>query len=79
MTYALEAYLSAPCEAMMGDRALGRRGLMRIAISLLIVACLAGCVAGSNVSHEDSPGAVKRDAGPVLCKDGSTPPCNDRG
>jgi hypothetical protein len=52
---------------------------VKIAISLLIAACLAGCVAGSNVSHEDSPGAVKRDAGPVLCKDGSTPPCNDRG
>ena len=52
---------------------------MRIAISLLIAAWLAGCVAGGNVSHEDSPGAVKRDAGPVLCKDGSTPPCNDRG
>ncbi|GAC1478136.1 MAG: hypothetical protein NVS1B6_19550 [Steroidobacteraceae bacterium] len=51
---------------------------MKIAMSLLLAACLAGCVAGSNVSHEDSPAAVKRDAGPALCKDGSTPPCNDR-
>jgi hypothetical protein len=59
--------------------ALKRDGTMKVLISLLIGACLtAGCVAGSNVTHEDSPGAVKRDAGPALCRDGSTPPCNDR-
>ena len=54
---------------------------MKVVFSLLIGACLAaaGCVAGSNVTHEDSPGAVKRDAGPALCRDGSIPPCNDRG
>ena len=52
---------------------------MKLLISLLIgVSLAAGCVAGSNVSHEDSLGAVKRDAGPALCRDGSTPPCNDR-
>ncbi len=53
---------------------------MKTVISLLIAASLAcGCVAGSTISHEDSPGATKRDAGPALCRDGSTPPCNDRG
>jgi len=47
--------------------------------SFLLTTCLmGGCVAGSNVSHEDSPGATKRDSGPALCRDGSTPPCNDR-
>jgi hypothetical protein len=45
---------------------------------LLIAYLMAGCVAGSNISHEDSPGATKRDSGPALCRDGSTPPCNDR-
>jgi hypothetical protein len=45
---------------------------------LLIAYLMAGCVAGSTVSHEDSPGATKRDSGPALCRDGSTPPCNDR-
>jgi hypothetical protein len=45
---------------------------------LLIAYLMVGCVAGSNVSHEDSPGATKRDSGPALCRDGSTPPCNDR-
>ena len=53
---------------------------MKSVISLFIVAFLmCGCVAGSNISHEDSPAATKRDAGPALCRDGSTPPCNDRG
>ena len=52
---------------------------MKIVITLLIAACLAsGCAAGSNISHEDSPAAVKRDQGPVLCRDGTIPPCNDR-
>jgi hypothetical protein len=53
---------------------------MKSVISFFIVAFLmCGCVAGSNISHEDSPAATKRDAGPALCRDGSTPPCNDRG
>jgi hypothetical protein len=52
---------------------------MKTVLTLLIAAFLTiGCVAGSNISHEDSPGATKRDAGPALCRDGSTPPCNDR-
>jgi hypothetical protein len=52
---------------------------MKAIVSLLVVAWLAaGCMTGGNVTHEDSPGAVKRDAGPALCRDGSTPPCNDR-
>jgi hypothetical protein len=45
---------------------------------LLTTSLMVGCVAGGNVSHEDSPGATKRDSGPALCRDGSTPPCNDR-
>jgi hypothetical protein len=52
---------------------------MKTILSLFIVTLLAcGCVAGSTISHEDSPAATKRDAGPMLCRDGSTPPCNDR-
>ena len=45
---------------------------------LLVVFVMTGCVSGGNVTHEDSPGATKRDSGPALCRDGSTPPCNDR-
>jgi hypothetical protein len=53
---------------------------MKTVITLLIAASLAcGCVAGSNMTHEDSPAATKRDQGPALCRDGTTPPCNDRG
>jgi hypothetical protein len=37
-----------------------------------------GCVAGDTVSHEDDPGAVKRDGGPDLCRDGTAPPCTPR-
>src|ERR1700704_5942306 len=45
-------------------------------ICLLMAAILtSGCVAGSNVTHEDSPAAVKRDEGPALCRDGTVPPC----
>jgi hypothetical protein len=52
---------------------------MKVIVSFVIAACLiSGCVAGSNISHEDSPAAVKRDAGPALCRDGSIPPCNPR-
>jgi hypothetical protein len=52
---------------------------MRIFASLFIAAYLLyACASGSNISHEDSPGATKRDSGPALCRDGSTPPCNDR-
>jgi hypothetical protein len=52
---------------------------MKTVLTLLFAAFLTiGCTAGSNISHEDSPGATKRDAGPALCRDGSTPPCNDR-
>lgn len=45
---------------------------------LLVTFLMTGCVSGGNVTHEDSPGATKRDSGPALCRDGSTPPCNDR-
>ena len=52
---------------------------MKSVISLVIDACLlSGCVAGSLMTHEDSPAAVKRDEGPALCRDGTTPPCNIR-
>ena len=50
----------------------------RVGSLLLIGYLMVGCVMGSGVSHEDSPGATKRDSGPALCRDGSTPPCNDR-
>jgi hypothetical protein len=52
---------------------------LKSVISLLIAACLvSGCVAGSNMTHEDSPAAVKRSEGPALCRDGTVPPCNSR-
>jgi hypothetical protein len=57
------------------------KNLVRVPLlgSIMLIAYLmVGCVAGSNISHEDSPGATKRDSGPALCRDGSTPPCNDR-
>jgi hypothetical protein len=52
---------------------------MKTIASFIVVACLmSACVSGSTISHEDSPAATKPDAGPMLCRDGSTPPCNDR-
>jgi PBP1b-binding outer membrane lipoprotein LpoB len=52
---------------------------MKIIASVLAAACLlSGCVSGTNVAHEDSPGMQQRDQGPALCHDGSTPPCNTR-
>jgi hypothetical protein len=51
---------------------------MRKFASFFIAAYLMyGCASG-HVPHEDSPGATKGDSGPALCRDGSTPPCNDR-
>ena len=46
----------------------------------VMAACwlLSACVAGSTVSHDDDPGAVKRDSGPDLCRDGTAPPCTPR-
>jgi hypothetical protein len=55
-----------------------RTGFLKLGGLLLIPYLMAGCVGGGNVTHEDSPGATKRDSGPALCRDGSTPPCNDR-
>jgi len=53
--------------------------LMKTLASLLAAACLlASCVSGSNVSHEESTSPDKQDGGPVLCRDGTTPPCNTR-
>jgi hypothetical protein len=51
------------------------------AIVKLIITCfvaawlICGCVAGSTLSHEDSPGVVNRDEGPILCLDATPPPC----
>jgi hypothetical protein len=52
--------------------------VVKSVMSLLIAVWLVSGCMGSAVTHEDSPGAVKRDQGPTLCRDGSTPPCNDR-
>jgi hypothetical protein len=53
---------------------------MKSAIGLFVAACiLSGCVsAGGNIPHDDSIAATERDQGPVLCRDGSPPPCNNR-
>jgi uncharacterized protein YceK len=53
---------------------------MKLIHCVVIVTCLlSGCVAGSTVSHDDDPAAVKRDQGPSLCRDGTPPPCVPRG
>jgi hypothetical protein len=54
---------------------------MKILISLAFAACLiCGCMgSGPVIPHADSPASVPSEAGPVLCRDGTTPPCNDRG
>lgn len=53
---------------------------MKLVISLLAAMwLLGGCVAGSEVSHDDDPAATKRDEGPDLCRDGTAPPCVPRG
>jgi len=53
---------------------------MKQAIRMIVVAAvlLSGCVAGNNVSHDDDPGSARRDTGPVLCRDGTAPPCVPR-
>ncbi len=52
---------------------------MKLATSIILLACLmSGCVSGSTVSHADDPAAAKRDQGPVLCRDGTPPPCTTR-
>jgi hypothetical protein len=54
-------------------------GAVKTLTSLLLCLCvLSGCVAGSTISHDDSAASVNHDSGPLLCKDGSTPPCNPR-
>jgi hypothetical protein len=70
----------AASRAAVGPSSAAMEGTMKIVIILFIAASLAsGCVSGSLVSHEDSPAATKRDQGPALCRDGTVPPCNDRG
>jgi hypothetical protein len=52
---------------------------MKLITSLFVAAWLAsGCIAGSTVSHDDDPAAVKREGGPTLCRDGTAPPCTPR-
>ena len=52
---------------------------MKRLTSLLVTTFLVGgCVAGSTIPHADSPAAELRSEGPALCRDGTTPPCNDR-
>jgi hypothetical protein len=52
---------------------------MKLAGLLGALWLLAGCVAGSSISHDDDPAAIKRDQGPTLCRDGTAPPCVPRG
>jgi hypothetical protein len=52
---------------------------MRAIIVAIVAAwAISGCVAGSTIPHEGSPGAENRDAGPALCTDTTLPPCNHR-
>jgi hypothetical protein len=57
-----------------------REDFVKSVISVLIAAYLvSGCIAGSAVTHVDSPAAAKLDEGPALCLDGQVPPCTPRG
>jgi len=57
----------------------GQGANVKIFASILFaLSLMSGCVAGSTISHDDSTAAVNHDSGPLLCKDGSTPPCNPR-
>ncbi len=52
----------------------------KLAVILAAVWTISGCVtAGSAEPHADGPGATTPTEGPTLCRDGTAPPCNDRG
>ena len=51
---------------------------MKKILSLLIAAYLISGCADTGIAHEDGPAAKKGSEGPALCRDGTTPPCNDR-
>jgi len=76
----LAAYLDAASRAILLYTAWEQERNVKLLAGFLVAAYLvAGCAAaGGSIPHDDSAGATKRDEGPVLCKDGSTPPCNDR-
>ena len=55
-----------------------RGGTMKGIVSMLLVSLLASACMGAGsgrVPHEDSLGAMPTDAGPMLCHDGTPPPC----
>jgi hypothetical protein len=49
-----------------------------ITVALVAAWVMSGCIAGSSIPHEDSPGVENRDAGPALCADTTQPPCIHR-
>jgi PBP1b-binding outer membrane lipoprotein LpoB len=52
---------------------------MKRLVSVLLAAyLLAGCVAASRAPGDDSPAAGNQDRTPMLCRNGTPPPCNDR-
>lgn len=53
---------------------------MKTVTAFMVAAWMvSGCLTmGSAVPHEDGATSVSRDAGPMLCRDGTAPPCNSR-
>ncbi len=52
--------------------------MKQIATVMLMISVLGGCVAGNPVTHADDPAASTPSQGPVLCRDGTAPPCVPR-
>jgi hypothetical protein len=48
---------------------------MKLLMTILLAAGLAGCLGSGNIPHEDSPGSTPRNEGAPLCHDGTPPPC----
>jgi hypothetical protein len=62
-----------------GRKSFPRGTIMKlITVALVAAWVMSGCIAGSSIPHEDSPGVENRDAGPALCADTTQPPCIHR-
>jgi hypothetical protein len=48
---------------------------MKSLMTILLLACMTGCLGSGNIPHEDSEGATPHNEGPPLCHDGTPPPC----
>lgn len=61
---------------LLAQSALAQRMTMKLLMTVLLAACVAGCLGnGGNVPHEDSEGSTPHNEGAPLCHDGTPPPC----